>query len=77
MTAAADATSYLVTGLHPYEYYQLSVFASTRIGRSPASMVTIMTEEASKLFYYMYFAKSQGWAPLEVTAIRLDKAGSV
>lgn len=43
-------TSTLVTDLHPYEYYQFTVFASTRIGSSPLSVVvTVRTQEASKL----------------------------
>ena len=48
VTAAGNDSSYLITGLHPYEYYQFTVSASTRIGSSPVSTVAIMTEEASK-----------------------------
>ena len=42
------ATSYLVTGLHPFEYYQFTVFASTRIGDGPPSSLIIRTNEASQ-----------------------------
>ena len=40
--------SYLITGLHPYEYYQFTVLASTRIGDGPPSSLIIQTNEASK-----------------------------
>lgn len=49
VTVGGEATSVWITGLHPYEYYQFAVFASTRIGASPVSTVAIRTEEASEL----------------------------
>lgn len=48
MTVGGEDTSVLITELHPYEYYQFTVFASTRIGSSPVSIVAIGTEEASE-----------------------------
>ena len=48
VTVGGEDTSVLITDLHPYEYYQFTVFASTRIGSSPVSIVAIRTEEASK-----------------------------
>ena len=49
VTVGGEATSVWITGLHPYEYYQFTLFASTRIGASPVSTVAIRTEEASEL----------------------------
>ena len=51
MTVGGGDTSVLITDLHPYEYYQFTVFASTRIGNSPISTVAIRTEEASEYIY--------------------------
>jgi hypothetical protein len=48
VTVGGEDTSVLITDLHPYEYYQFTVFASTRIGSSPVSTVAIRTEEASE-----------------------------
>lgn len=48
VTVGGGDTSVLITDLHPYEYYQFTVFASTRIGNSPISTVAIRTEEASE-----------------------------
>ena len=48
VTTGGRETSYLITGLHPYEYYRFTVYASTRIGSSPVSTVSIRTEEASE-----------------------------
>ena len=50
VTTGGENSSYLITDLHPYEYYQFTVFASTRIGRSPVSTVAIRTEEASESY---------------------------
>ena len=48
VTVGGEDTSVLITELHPYEYYQFTVFASTRIGSSPVSTMAIRTEEASE-----------------------------
>ena len=48
VTVGGEDMSVLITDLHPYEYYQFTMFASTRIGSSPVSTVAIRTEEASK-----------------------------
>ena len=48
VTVGGGDTSVLIADLHPYEYYQFTVFASTRIGSSPVSTVAIRTEEASE-----------------------------
>ena len=50
VTVGGEDTSVLITELHPYEYYQFTVFASTRIGSSPVSTVAIRTEEASEWY---------------------------
>ena len=51
VTVGGEDTSALITELHPYEYYQFTVFASTRIGSSPVSTVAIRTEEASEWYW--------------------------
>lgn len=51
VTVGGEETNVLITDLHPYEYYQFTVFASTRIGSSPVSTVAIRTEEASEYNY--------------------------
>ena len=55
MTVGGEDMSVVITDLHPYEYYQFTVFASTRIGSSPVSIVAIRTEEASKWFVLASF----------------------
>lgn len=52
ITTDGLTTSYLVTGLHPFEYYQFTIFASTRIGDGPPSSLIIQTNEASKSLAY-------------------------
>lgn len=49
VTTDGLTTSYLITDLHPFEYYKFTLFASTRIGDGPPSSLVIQTNEASKL----------------------------
>ncbi len=53
----ADSTQLEITGLIPFTFYKVVIYASTRIGDGPSASITIQSAESSKfvlLFQCMY-----------------------
>ena len=42
-------TSYEVTNLEPFTYYEVHIYASTRIGDGPSKVTVVRTAEASEI----------------------------
>lgn len=48
----SNTTRYLVTGLDAYEFYEVTIFASTIAGRGPATLPLVLRTDVSSKYMY-------------------------